>query len=304
MSYRKMTPLFVVLLGFTLFFILGCTTTTNVNVDDLRIIAADAVEVPIGEYTVPYTIENINDYVDEYGLVVEVSAVDQFNNPVDTTQNVFTVVAGRIYTVRIRAIINGETAEELVITITAVALSIQSIVITTPPTKTNYVEGETFDPSGMVVTAIYSDLSSSVVHDISYLTTPLGLSNTTWTITHIASGKTATVSLTIIPLSEAVWTVQFDGNGGQLISGVETQAIHHGESAIAPVYTKKDCIFNGFDVSFDNVTSHLSVTAQWIDTTVGTAGLVYSQNGQTFEVSGCFATSAIVMFLLFITDCR
>lgn len=37
--------------------------------------------------------------------------------------------------------------------VTATALALSSIAITTPPTKTAYAEGETFDPEGMVVTA-------------------------------------------------------------------------------------------------------------------------------------------------------
>ena len=32
-----------------------------------------------------------------------------------------------------------------------------SIAITTPPAKTTYVSGETFNPAGMVVTATYSN---------------------------------------------------------------------------------------------------------------------------------------------------
>ena len=34
---------------------------------------------------------------------------------------------------------------------------LSSIEITTPPTKTEYVAGEKFDPTGMVVTAKYDD---------------------------------------------------------------------------------------------------------------------------------------------------
>lgn len=35
--------------------------------------------------------------------------------------------------------------------------TLDSIKVTTPPTKTEYVEGESFDPAGMIVTAVYSD---------------------------------------------------------------------------------------------------------------------------------------------------
>ena len=42
---------------------------------------------------------------------------------------------------------------------------LQSIAITTPPTKTEYAQGENFDKTGMVVTATYSDGSKKSVTD-------------------------------------------------------------------------------------------------------------------------------------------
>ena len=45
---------------------------------------------------------------------------------------------------------------------------LESIDITTPPTKTNYIEGEVFDNAGMVITAKYSDGSSKVVKNYTY----------------------------------------------------------------------------------------------------------------------------------------
>ena len=42
---------------------------------------------------------------------------------------------------------------------------LSSIEITTKPTKTEYTEGERFDPAGMVITAKYSDGSSKEVQD-------------------------------------------------------------------------------------------------------------------------------------------
>lgn len=39
----------------------------------------------------------------------------------------------------------------------AIGIKLTGIAITTPPTKTAYKVGETFDPAGMVVTATYSN---------------------------------------------------------------------------------------------------------------------------------------------------
>ena len=43
--------------------------------------------------------------------------------------------------------------------------TLQSIAITTPPTKTTYVERETFNPTGMVVKATYSDGTTATISD-------------------------------------------------------------------------------------------------------------------------------------------
>lgn len=42
---------------------------------------------------------------------------------------------------------------------------IKTLEITTPPSKTQYIEGENFDSTGMVITAIYKDGNSSIVKD-------------------------------------------------------------------------------------------------------------------------------------------
>ena len=73
-----------------------------------------------------------------------------------------------------------------------------SISITTPPTKTAYTEGETFDRTGMVVTATYSDDSTMPV--IGYTVTPSGAlstSNAYVTISYTEGGITRTVRQTI-----------------------------------------------------------------------------------------------------------
>ena len=55
--------------------------------------------------------------------------------------------------------------------------TLESIKITTPPTKTAYTEGEKFNPEGMKVTATYSDETTKEVTDYTY--TPAGELKTT-----------------------------------------------------------------------------------------------------------------------------
>ena len=75
-----------------------------------------------------------------------------------------------------------------------------SIAVTTPPTKTSYRYGETFNSSGMVVKATYTDGSTSAVSG--YTTTPtafatLGAQNVTVRYTENGVTATATTPVTV-----------------------------------------------------------------------------------------------------------
>lgn len=60
-----------------------------------------------------------------------------------------------------------------------------------------------------------------------------------------------------------VFKVTFDGNGGTLVSGEETQKVKENKSATAPVYEREGYEFIGFDKDFSCVTRRMTVTAQW-----------------------------------------
>ena len=73
---------------------------------------------------------------------------------------------------------------------------LEKIEVTTNPNKTAYEEGEKFDKTGMVVTAIYSDSSKETVTDYTYMPTgSLTKNDTKITITY--KDKTATVTITV-----------------------------------------------------------------------------------------------------------
>ena len=90
--------------------------------------------------------------------------------------------------------------ETATITVSA-AKELSSIAITTPPTKTTYEPGELFDPTGMVVTATYSDASTDDV-TVSCTYSPdvaLTLSDDEITVSYTEGGvtKTATQAITV-----------------------------------------------------------------------------------------------------------
>lgn len=81
-------------------------------------------------------------------------------------------------------------------------IKLESIAITTPPNKTQYLAGETFNPAGMVVTASYSNGATLVATGYSYTPDgPLTDGVTSITITYTEGGisKSATQPITVIP---------------------------------------------------------------------------------------------------------
>ena len=58
-------------------------------------------------------------------------------------------------------------------------------------------------------------------------------------------------------------TVIFDLAGGTHTGGASSQQVRHGQGATAPTAAREGHTFIGWDISFDNVTSDLLVTAQW-----------------------------------------
>ena len=81
-------------------------------------------------------------------------------------------------------------------------IKLVSIAVTTPPTKTRYLSGESFDPAGMVVTATYSN--GAKLAATGYAVEPSGPlldGVTSVTIRYTEGGKSVTASqaVTVIP---------------------------------------------------------------------------------------------------------
>ena len=88
-----------------------------------------------------------------------------------------------------------------------VAKVLESIEITTPPNKTAYFSGETFNPAGMVVTAHYNDGSSAAVSGYTYSPSgALAAGNNTITVSYSEGGvtKTDTQAITVTTISNTL----------------------------------------------------------------------------------------------------
>ena len=100
----------------------------------------------------------------------------------------------------------GKTAKYN-ITVTAVVL--ESIEVTKQPTKTTYIEGQTFDKAGMEVTAHYNDArKDKVITDYTVDKTTLATSDTKVTVSY--QGKTADVKVTVNAKSVTEITLNTD----------------------------------------------------------------------------------------------
>ncbi len=99
--------------------------------------------------------------------------------------------------------LNGETyTTDLAVTVNPSYDVLESIELTTPPTKTNYIEGQSFDPAGMVMTASYEGGVSKEI--TGYTIAPSGaltVNDSIITITYILNGKkcTTTQEITVEP---------------------------------------------------------------------------------------------------------
>lgn len=81
------------------------------------------------------------------------------------------------------------------------------IAVTTPPSKTAYKYGETFNKAGMVVTAYYTDETSRTVTGYTYSPTgALNMSSTTITVSYSEGGvtKTTTQAITVTVISNTL----------------------------------------------------------------------------------------------------
>jgi hypothetical protein len=75
-------------------------------------------------------------------------------------------------------------------------IDIASIKITNPPTKTNYIEGQMFNSTGMVVKVVYTDSSEESITGYTFSTNPLTFGQNSVTISY--SGKTTTQAITVV----------------------------------------------------------------------------------------------------------
>ncbi len=182
----------------------------------------------------------------------------------------------------------------------------QTITFTALPIKT--VGDSDFDPgahstSGLTISYDSSDMSvativSGKIHIVGAGTSTITASqmgdatyNAAGDIEQTLTVQPKTYTVTFVLTTKGTWT-----GGGAL-----SQTISHGSAATAPTFsTQTGWTFTGWDVAFNNVTSNLTVTAQYSVTTynvsfaAGANGSISGSTPQTVNHgSSCSAVTAV-----------
>lgn len=144
---------------------------------------------------------------------------------------------------------------------------VESLKIDTPPTKTTYGVSETFDPTGMVVKAVYTDGTQAVVPDGAYTTSPssgLLVSDTAVTISY--KGKTVTQSIEVVK----------DGLTGEGTEGNPFQLSDADDLALISSYVAAGYSFEG---EYLQLTDDITLPANWTPIGALAAGTTDAKQG-------------------------
>lgn len=122
----------------------------------------------------------------------------------------------------------------------------QSIEITTMPTKTEYIHGEYFDPTGMVIVATAYDGTTREITDYTYISSYLTEGTTSVEITYTEAGTvhTDSVPVTVVPFDAATVLVDFEytdnGDGTYTVTG--WKGTYNGEASTEMIIPNYGCI--------------------------------------------------------------
>jgi len=244
------------------------TTTQKITVEAKKL---DSISITKAPSKTTY-IEGQN--FDPSGMVVTA----KYNNGTSKVVTGYTVTGGTNLTVGQTTVTISYTENGITKTttqrITVEAKKLESISTTTAPSKTTYIEGQNFDPTGMVVTARYNNGTSKVVTNYSVTNgTNLKVEQTTVTISYTEGGVTKTttqkitveakklesISVTTEPTKKTYIEGQnFDQTGMEV-----TARYNDGTSKVVTNYT----VTNGTNLAVDQSTVTISYTESGVTKT-------------------------------------
>ncbi len=193
---------------------------------------------------------------DPTGMVVTAHYVDADNN--SHTKNVVlnnadltispstSLTAG---TTSVSISYGGKSTTQAITVTAPIIWDLKSIAVTTAPSKTNYTEGEFFDPTGMVVTATYENHDNTAQtktetvdnNDLTFsptTSTALTTSDTAITITY--NGKTTSQTIKVDAVgSKKTYTLTIDYNTLDQLTSGSGYATYNGDHTITATATDK-----------------------------------------------------------------
>ena len=216
---------------------------------------------------------------DAAGMVVTATFSDGSKETITITQGMITFssqTAGTNISATITYVYEGKTVTATVTGITVNApKTLSSIAVTSQPTKKEYTVGDTFDAAGMVVTATYSDNSTSPVAVTAAMLTYDFKTAGAKTVTITYEGKTATVTGITVGEPKTVESIA--------ITSPPTKKTYALNEAFDPAGMVVTATYS------DNSTAPVAVTAAMLSynfEAVGAATVTVTYEGKTAEVTG------------------
>lgn len=172
--------------------------------------------------------------------------------------------------------------------------TLSSISVSTAPTKTTYTAGETFDPTGLVITRTYSDSSTDTYtyagHTSEFAFSPsTALTTSVTSITISYGGKSCTQAITVNAAAKTLSSISVSGQTttftvGDTFSFGGTVTAHFSDSSTANVTSS--ATFSGYNMNTaGNQTVTVSYTYSGTTKTTTYSIRVNSSGSQTQTVS-------------------
>lgn len=200
----------------------GITKTVNVNVNVTK------APVPVTGVTLNQTELSIKVNDADAALVATVAPEDADDKTVVwsvSQEGIVTVNGGVIHAVSAGTVTVTATAGDFhadcLVTVGAAEKVISGIEVVTPPTKVVYVEGETFDPTGMVIRVNYSSGHESITVTTGFTYSDAQLQLGTEAVDIEYNGFHASVAITTnpAPVLDSITVANAEGKSNEYIVG-------------------------------------------------------------------------------------
>lgn len=178
---------------------------------------------------------------------------------------------------------DGDVSFTKKISISVRKIALQKIEVTTMPSKTEYKEGDNFDPTGMVVKASYTDNTSKEVTGYTYSEAPLDPADQVVEIAYTEDGVTKKTAIDIV--------VEAENQLDHITYRFKSQEKEPALEIAGTVFREEDIeitahLENGTTRPVSITKCQVRPSAFTLDTTSATVSYVYGTRRKSCEVTG------------------